>query len=58
MELVPLWGMTRWVAAFFPIYLVLGNLSKNRIVQGAITLASVSLLLFFTAWWISGRWVG
>jgi hypothetical protein len=58
LALVPLWGMTRWVAALFPIYLVLGNVSQHKVIQWAIGLVSAGLLLLFTAWWTSGRWVG
>jgi hypothetical protein len=58
LETVPLWGMTRWVAALFPIYLVLGDLSQSRIAHRTMALVSGSLLLLFTAWWTSGRWVG
>ncbi len=58
LEVVPLWGMTRWVASLFPIFLILGGLGRNRIVHWAITLMSSTLLIIFTAWWMSGRWVG
>ncbi len=58
-EEVPLWGMTRWVAAFFPLYLILGGLSKqHKIIRWIIAFVSAGLLIFFTAWWVSGRWVG
>jgi Gpi18-like mannosyltransferase len=57
-ETVPLWGMTRWVAALFPIYLILGDLGQSRAAHRTIALVSGSLLLLFTAWWTSGRWVG
>jgi len=57
-ELVPLWGMTRWVAAFFPFYLILGDISQQKIVHWTIHFVSAGLLLFFTGWWTSGRWVG
>jgi Gpi18-like mannosyltransferase len=55
---VPLWGMTRWVAALFPIYLILGDLIQNKWIQWAIWLISGSLLVLFMAWWSTGRWVG
>jgi Gpi18-like mannosyltransferase len=58
LEMVPLWGMTRWVAALFPIYLVLGDLIRHRVAHWITVLASSSLLMLFTAWWVSGRWVG
>ncbi|MBN1218144.1 MAG: hypothetical protein JXM69_04390 [Anaerolineae bacterium] len=57
-ELVPLWGMTRWVAALFPLYLILGDLINHRVMRWIVPVVSASLLLFFTAWWTSGRWVG
>jgi len=55
---VPLWGMARWVAALFPLYLVIASLTKNKIVFRASTLLSALLMLGFMAWWASGRWVG
>jgi Gpi18-like mannosyltransferase len=58
LEVAPIWGMTRWVAALFPIYLILGNLSKRKVVQWGGAVGSGLLLLLFAAWWISGRWVG
>ncbi len=54
----PLWGMTRWMASLFPIYFVLGNLFKNRKSQALYYIASIVLLICFTAWWTSGRWIG
>jgi Gpi18-like mannosyltransferase len=57
-EVVPLWGMTRWVAAFFPLYLILGNLAKYKTTRWTYAFFSASLLIFFTAWWTSGRWIG
>ncbi|NJN98432.1 MAG: hypothetical protein HC875_32265 [Anaerolineales bacterium] len=58
LEEVPLWGMTRWVAAIFPLYLILGDISRRKIVQGAIALVSGCFLILFMAWWTSGRWIG
>lgn len=55
---VPLWGMTRWVASLFPLYFVLGNLFKDNKIQTLYFVGSALLLLFFTAWWTSGRWIG
>ena len=55
---VPLWGMTRWVASLFPLYFVLGNLFQNRRLQLLFFLGSGMLLIMFTAWWASGRWIG
>ena len=57
-DVVPLWGMTRWVAALFPLFLVLGDLGENKNVHKIIIFISAGLLLLFSAWWISGRWVG
>lgn len=55
---VPLWGMTRWVAAIFPLYLILGDISQRKFVQGAMAVVSGCLLIVFMAWWTSGRWIG
>lgn len=55
---VPLWGMTRWVAALFPLYLILGNVSQSRVVRQSFMAISAAMELGFTAWWTSGRWVG
>jgi hypothetical protein len=55
---VPLWGMTRWVASVFPMYFVLGNMFRNPYLQALSYVGSSVLLLFFTAWWTSGRWIG
>jgi Gpi18-like mannosyltransferase len=57
-ERVPLWGMTRWVAALFPLYLVVGDLSQNKTINLAIGVISAAFLVLLTAWWASGRWVG
>jgi hypothetical protein len=56
----PLWGMARWVATLFPVYLVLGELSlhQSRLLRWGVAVASGVWLLALTAWWISGRWVG
>lgn len=54
----PLWGMTRWAASLFPIYFVLGNLFKNWKVQALYYAASAMILICFTVWWTSGRWIG
>lgn len=55
---VPLWGMTRWVGSLFPMYFVLGNLFKNQKVQALYYVGSAIVLIFFTIWWTSGRWIG
>ncbi|MEW6085929.1 MAG: mannosyltransferase family protein [Chloroflexota bacterium] len=55
---VPLWGMTRWVGSLFPMYFVLGNLFKNQKVQALYFVGSAMVLIFFTIWWTSGRWIG
>ncbi len=54
----PLWGMTRWVASIFPIYFVLGNMFKSNKLQALYYAGSALLMVFFTAWWTSGRWIG
>ncbi|MEW6402216.1 MAG: mannosyltransferase family protein [Chloroflexota bacterium] len=54
----PLWGMTRWVASLFPMYFILGNIFKNRKYQVLYFIGSTLILIFFTAWWTSGRWIG
>jgi Gpi18-like mannosyltransferase len=58
LEMVPLWGMTRWVAALFPIYLVLGDINQRRTIRWGIVSASGCLQALFFAWWTSGRWIG
>lgn len=58
LDVAPVWGMARWVGALFPIYLILGDLSQNKVVRWSIALVSGVLLILFTAWWVSGRWVG
>lgn len=55
---VPLWGMSRWVASLFPLYLILGNMFKNPKLQMIYYGGSALFLIFFTAWWTSGRWIG
>ncbi len=56
-DVVPLWGMARWVGALFPLYLVLGNTIHNKTIQVLSLLASGGLLIVATLWWTSGRWV-
>jgi hypothetical protein len=58
LDVIPLWGMCRWVGALFPLYLVMGQLFENRIAGRVAALVSAGTLIIFTAWWISGRWVG
>ena len=53
----PLWGMSRWVASLFPIYFLLGNLFRSKKLQVAYFVGSSILLLLFTAWWASARWI-
>ena len=55
---VPLWGTTRWVAALFPLFLLLPQLVQNRYARWGLALVSTGLLFGFTAWWTTGRWVG
>jgi hypothetical protein len=57
-EAEPMSGMTRWVGALFPMYLVLGDLTQSRIARGLLAVISGMLLVVMTAWWMSGRWVG
>jgi hypothetical protein len=58
LEVVPLWGMTRWVASLTPIYLVLADRLRGGprfwLPMGISSLAQLALM----AWWSSGRWVG
>ena len=56
--MVPLWGMTRWVASLFPIYLILGGISPRKAVHWVLALGSGLAELGLFAWWSSGRWVG
>lgn len=55
---VPLWGMSRWVAPLFPLYLVAGAIRLPSRLERALPAASSALLVTFTAWWASGRWIG
>ena len=57
-DLVPLWGSARWVAALFPMYLVLARLVTSQ--RGHVLIAwifAVGQCALF-AWWSTGRWVG
>ena len=54
----PLWGMTRWVGSLFPIFFIIGNLFKNQKIQTLLFACSAIVLIFFTIWWTSGRWIG
>jgi hypothetical protein len=58
LQVVPLWGMTRWVGALFPIHLILGRLEQYRVARVLVALASAGMLVVFAAWWMTGRWVG
>jgi hypothetical protein len=55
---VPLWGMTRWVAALFPLFLVMADVIRNRYARWAVALISGTLMFGFMVWWVGGRWVG
>jgi Gpi18-like mannosyltransferase len=55
---VPLWGMSRWVAPLFPLYLVAGGFRLGPPVGRVLPLACAAVLLLSTAWWASGRWAG
>jgi len=54
----PLWGMSRWVGSLFSLFFVLGNMLKNKKMQTLYFMGSSLLLVFFTVWWTSGRWIG
>jgi Gpi18-like mannosyltransferase len=58
LDVVPLWGMTRWVSALFPIFLVMGDLFKKSKLRWAAVVSSASLMIACAAWWMTGRWVG
>jgi Gpi18-like mannosyltransferase len=58
LDIVPLWGMTRWVSTLFPIFLLMGDLFKNRGLRWAVMISSASLMIACAAWWMTGRWVG
>lgn len=53
------WSIPRYIAALFPIYLILA-LVTNRLppkIQWALLIGSISLLGVLSAWFASGRWV-
>jgi len=54
----PMWGMSRWIGSLFPLYFILGNMFKSKRMQILYYLGSALLLIFFTVWWASGRWIG
>ena len=58
LEEVPLWGMTRWVGALFPFYLILARLGRRKAVHWGLTVVFSLSIILLTAWWVSGRWVG
>jgi Gpi18-like mannosyltransferase len=58
LDVVPLWGMTRWVSALFPLFLVMGDLFKKRQVRWMAISLSAVLMIASAAWWMTGRWVG
>lgn len=55
---VPLWGMSRWVAPLFPLYLVAGAIRLPARLAHLLPVTASVLLIGFTAWWASGRWIG
>jgi hypothetical protein len=55
---VPLWGMTRWVVAMFPLFLVLSDVLYRRKLRWVYAALSLLLMVGLTAWWTTGRWVG
>jgi hypothetical protein len=53
-----LWSMPRYVLALFPAFIVFGiGLAYWPRLRWGILLVSVGFLLFFTAWFATGRWV-
>jgi hypothetical protein len=58
LDVVPLWGMIRWAAALFPLFLVLGDLFKNGKARWAAISLSAALMIACAAWWMTGRWIG
>lgn len=53
-----LWSMPRYVLALFPGFIVFGiGLACWARWRWAVMIASVGLLVFFTTWFASGRWV-
>ena len=54
----PMWGMTRWVAALFPLFLVVADVMGKKTVFRAGMAISTLLMLGLAVWWASGRWVG
>jgi hypothetical protein len=58
LDVVPLWGMTRWVAMLFPIFLMMGDLFKSCKFRWAAAISSGGVMIACAAWWMTGRWVG
>lgn len=56
-EAIPLWDMSRWVGSLFPLFLVMAQLTESRPGNRLMFAFSSAVLVFFTAWWTSGRWV-
>lgn len=56
-EAIPLWDMSRWVGSLFPLFLVMAQLTESRPGNRLMFAFSSAVLVFFTAWWASGRWV-
>jgi hypothetical protein len=57
-EVVPLWGMTRWVGTLLPIYLLLAETRWRPWAYWSFTGLSGVMMLFLGVWWMGGRWVG
>jgi hypothetical protein len=58
LEVVPLWGLTRWVASMTPIYFVLADRLRGGLRSWLVLGASALAQVILVAWWASGRWVG
>jgi len=54
---IPLWAMSRWIGSLFPLFLVMAQLTESRIANRLMLALSGAILIVFTAWWASGRWV-
>lgn len=58
LEVVPLWGMTRWVALLFPMYFILADLFKKTRSFLTVSGLMMGIQIVFVIWWVSGRWIG
>jgi Gpi18-like mannosyltransferase len=56
-DVIPLWGMGRWIAALFPLFLVIPMIIKRNSLTILTLIVSGSLQVLLCAWWITGRWV-